>query len=153
MCDMRVFAAASLAILASAFHLPAQDKLPEAAGKASLVKVCHGCHPPDITASKHHTREEWEHLVVDMINAGATGTDDEFSDVVEYLSKYFPKTVNVNQADATVLASALAITSKEAAAIVAYREKNGAFKEAEDLKKVAELDYGKIEPRKDRLKF
>jgi competence protein ComEA len=150
---MRFFAAACLAIVATPFCLPAQDKLPEGTGKASLLKVCHGCHPPDITASKRHTREEWEHVVVDMINAGATGTDDEFSDVVEYLSKYFPKTINVNQADAATLASALAITSKEAAAIVAYREKNGSFKEAEDLKKVAELDYAKIEPRKDHLKF
>src|SRR5262249_13794239 len=124
MSGMRFPAALGLAILAAALPLSAQDKLPEGAGKASLLKACHGCHPPDIPAAKRHTREEWEHVVVDMINAGAAGTDDEFSDIVEYLTKYFPKFINVNQADAATLSSALSITPKEAGAIVAYREKN-----------------------------
>jgi competence protein ComEA len=150
---MRARTVLCVAIFASALTLSAQDKLPEGAGKASMLKVCHGCHPPDIAAAKHHTRDEWEQVVVNMINAGATGTDDEFSDVVEYLSKYFPKAVNVNQAEAVVLGSALAITPKEAAAIVAYREKNGSFKALEDLKKVPDLDYAKVEAKKDRIQF
>jgi competence protein ComEA len=52
-----------------------------------------------------------------------------------------------------VLGSALAITPKEAAAIVAYREKNGSFKALEDLKKVPDLDYAKVEAKKDRIQF
>ena len=69
----------------------AQDRFPEAPGKAAVLKVCQGCHPADVAASKAHTREEWEHTVTDMINAGAVGTDDEFNQIVDYLTKYFPK--------------------------------------------------------------
>ena len=93
--------------------------------------------------------------MVDIINAGATGTDDEFSDIVEYLSKNFPKQpkVNVNRAPAETLITALGITPKEADAIVGYRQKKGDFKVVEDLKMVPDLDYAKIEAKKDRLQF
>ena len=90
-----------------------------------------------------------------MINAGATGTDEEFSDIVDYLSTNFPKQkkVNVNKAPAADLAAALGITSKEADAIVAYRTQNGDFKAVEDLKKVTDLDYAKIDAKKEFLVF
>src|SRR4051795_6024382 len=110
------------AALAAALPCVAQDKLPEGPGKATLLKVCHGCHGPDVVASRRHTREEWEHTVVDMINAGATGTDDEFSDIVDYLAKNFSNQanqakVNVNKATPEALVEALGITAKEADAI------------------------------------
>ena len=152
---MRFPATLLTAALAAALPLAAQDKLPEGPGKATVVKVCHGCHSPDVVATKHRTQEEWEHAVVDMINAGATGTDDEFAEIVDYLTKNFPKQakVNVNKAPADALVTALGITSKEAEAIVAYRQKNGDFKVVADLKKVPELDYSKIEAKKDRVAF
>ena len=153
--NMRFPATLCFAILTLPLISFAQDKLPEGPGKAAVLKVCRGCHGPDIVATKQHTREEWEHTVVDMINAGATGTDDEFSDIVEYLAKNFPKQtkVNVNKAPADALATALGLASKEAESIVAYRQKNGDFKAVEDLKKVPDLDYAKIEAKKDRLQF
>ena len=152
---MRFPATLCFAILMVAPDSFAQDKLPEGPGKAVVLKVCRGCHGPDVVATKQHTREEWEHTVVDMINAGATGTDDEFSDIVDYLAKNFPKQskVNVNKAPAEALATALGLTSKEAESIVAYRQKNGDFKVLEDLKKVPELDYAKVEAKKERLQF
>jgi competence protein ComEA len=152
---MRFPATLCFAALAVALPSVAQDKLPEGPGKAVILKVCRGCHGADVVATKRQTREEWEHTVVDMINAGATGTDDEFSDIVDYLTKNFPKVakVNVNQAAAAEMASALGITSKEAESIVGYRQKNGAYKAIEDLKKVPELDYAKVEAKKDRLQF
>src|SRR3954462_9841161 len=99
---MRFSAILCFAAFAAALPCDAQDKLPEGPGKATVLKVCRGCHGADVVATKRHTREEWEHTVVDMINAGATGTDDEFSDIVDYLTKNFPKLakVNVNQAAA-----------------------------------------------------
>jgi competence protein ComEA len=152
---MRFLATLCFVILVAAFAAAAQDRFPEGPGKAAVLKVCQGCHPADVAASKTHTREEWEHTVTDMINAGATGTDEEFDQVVEYLSKNFPKLpkVNVNKANATDLASGLRLTSKEAEAIVAYRDKNGDFKSADDLKKVPELDFSKIAAARERLVF
>src|SRR3954452_21246597 len=108
---MRLLAACATILLA-ALTASAQDRFPEGPGKAALVKVCMGCHPAEVAASKRHTHEEWEHTVVDMVNAGATGTDDEFGAIVEYLATYFPKKVEVNKAPAVVIASALSVTPK-----------------------------------------
>jgi len=47
----------------------------------------------------------------------------------------------------------LGFSKEAAAAIVAYRQKNGAFKTLEDLKKVPALDAAEVESKKDRLDF
>jgi competence protein ComEA len=51
------------------------------------------------------------------------------------------------------LETALEISTKEAEAIVRYREQNGDFKTPDDLMKVSGLDTAKIQARKDRLEF
>ena len=61
--------------------------------------------------------------------------------------------MNVNKASAADLESGLGLTGKEAAAIVKYRTDKGAFKAVEDLKKVPDLDFKKIEAQKERLVF
>jgi competence protein ComEA len=148
---------AMLCTLLAAAALPAfaQDNLPEGPGKAALLRVCKGCHPPETVAIKHHTREEWEEVVTKMVNSGATGSDEDFNLVVDYLTENFPKTpkVNVNKASASEMVEALAIASKDAQAIVAYREKNGAFKTVDDVKKVPGIDAAKIEAKKAQLQF
>jgi competence protein ComEA len=53
------------------------------------------------------------------------------------LPAFAAQPVNINTADAATLASALkGVGQSKAEAIVAYREKNGAFKSADDLAKV-----------------
>ena len=59
----------------------------------------------------------------------------------------------MNQASAAELESGLGLSGKEAAAIVTYRTDKGSFKAVEDLKKVPDLDFNKIEAQKDRLVF
>ena len=49
------------------------------------------------------------------------------------------------------LESVAGLLRKESAALIAHREKNGPCKKLEDLKKVAGLDYKKIDARKERL--
>jgi competence ComEA-like helix-hairpin-helix protein len=47
----------------------------------------------------------------------------------------------------------LEISSKDAEAVVHYREQKGAFHSAEDLKKVPGFDSAKVEAVKNRLEF
>jgi competence ComEA-like helix-hairpin-helix protein len=47
----------------------------------------------------------------------------------------------------------LKLFPEEAEAIVVYREKNGNFKEWQDLQKVPGVDPKKIESRKDHITF
>jgi competence ComEA-like helix-hairpin-helix protein len=151
----RLSLATLLIVLAlSAGTAAAQPRdLPDGPGKALVLRVCQGCHAPQKVMTRHHNKEEWEKVIVDMVTAGATGTDEEFDTIVDYLAKNFPPKVNVNKAPAASLVETLGITASEADAIVAYREKNGAFKVAEDLKKVEGVDFKKIDAVKDRLSF
>jgi len=62
--------------------------------------------------------------------------------------------VNINTADAKTLARELdGIGKAKADAIVAYREKNGPFKSAEDLAKVKGLGKKLIEQNRANLRF
>lgn len=133
-------------------------KLPEGPGKATTQKVCGGCHGAEIVIGRRETQEGWGQIVGEMVERGATGTDDEFYEVVDYLSKYFSPTspvikINVNKVTAKDLQGALGITDKQAAAIVHYREEKGDFKSLEDLKKVPGLDARKLDGNKNRLAF
>ena len=59
----------------------------------------------------------------------------------------------MNTAAAKELEAKLEISSKDAEALVRYREQNGKFQSFDDLKKVAGLDLKKLEAKKERLAF
>ena len=61
--------------------------------------------------------------------------------------------LNVNKATAIELEAGLSLRRSQAAALIAYREKNGDFKSLDDLKKVPGLDAAKLDAKKDRLVF
>ena len=64
-----------------------------------------------------------------------------------------PLPINLNQADAEVLAMALdGIGEHKAQAIVRYRELNGPFKSVDDLTKVKGIGPGTLKRNKDRIK-
>jgi competence protein ComEA len=101
-------------------------------------------------------RAGWEATINKMAGFGANATDDEFTEILDYLTKNFPSPtapVNVNKATAAQLVSGLGLSTAEGDAIVKYREKNGDFKTIDDLKKVPDVDAKKIDAKKDRLAF
>jgi competence ComEA-like helix-hairpin-helix protein len=159
---MRVFFAATgvILLLVAASGLPgsmlaAQNVLPDAPGKDVTLKLCASCHAAETVASVRHTPEGWRDVIAKMVAAGAEGTEQELETVFHYLSTQFPveaqKSLNLNTATAIELESVAGLLRKEAAALIAHREKNGPCKKLEDLKKIAGLDYKKIEARKERL--
>jgi competence protein ComEA len=128
--------------------------MPDGKGKAVVERICYDCHGPENITKKALTKDEWEDVVNDMVAMGATGTDAELDTIIQYLAANFPAVkVNVNKADAKALARGLDLTQTEADAVVAYRDKNGGFKTADDLKKVPGVDAKKIDKKKDRLEF
>jgi competence protein ComEA len=151
---MRVLFLVTLALLPGA-RLEAQNVLPDAPGKDVTVKVCATCHAAETAASVRHTPEGWRDVIAKMVAAGAQGTEQELEIVFQYLSTQFPaqsqKALDLNTATAIDLESVAGLLRKEAAALIAYREKNGPCKKLEDLKKIAGLDYKKIEARKELL--
>lgn len=80
------------ALLALAATLYAQDDpLPEGEGKKVVQKICNDCHGPENFVSLRKDKAGWETVVSDMVERGATGTDQEFDIVVAYLTKNFGK--------------------------------------------------------------
>jgi len=132
-------------------------ELPAGAGKDTMIRVCSKCHSPDNVIANGQNQEGWENTITKMAGYGAIGTDDEFTKILDYLVKTFPPgsggKVNVNKATATQLESRLGFSTKEAEAVIQYREKNGAYKSINDLKKVPDLDLKKLDAEKARLSF
>lgn len=139
----------------SAPSLAAQSVFPEAPGRDITVKLCGSCHAADTVASVRLTSDGWREVIARMVAAGAKGTEQELETVFQYLSTQFPaeaqQALNLNTATAVELESVAGLLRKESAALIAHREKNGPCKKLEDLKKVAGLDYKKIDARKERL--
>jgi competence protein ComEA len=127
----------------------AQD-LPDGPGKDTLLKLCRDCHDLDTVTVENRTRDGWQKIMAKMIDRGADGTDEQFEAIVIYLTKNFGR-INVNIAPAAEIASYLGFSSKEAEAIVQYREKNGAFKDWRELKKVEGMDPAKVDAKKDHI--
>lgn len=141
-------------VLFSAFALApstAQD-LPDGPGKAAVEKLCSDCHGLATIIGLRRTKTAWEATVDEMAARGAKGTDEEFDQVVNYLSRYLGK-VNVNRADAKEIEATGDFTASEAEAIVRFRGENGDFKSLDDVEKVPGLDKKRVMERRDRIVF
>ena len=130
-------------------------ELPAGPGRDTLIRVCSSCHSPDNVIANGQDRSGWENTITKMAGFGAEASDEEFTQILDYLTKNFPPvtTVHVNQATAAQLESGLGLTPTEAEAVIEYRKKNGDFKTIDDLKKVPDVDAKKLDAKKDRLAF
>ena len=135
----------------------AQSSLPEGPGKEAIEASCTLCHGLSYITQSSKSLSGWRDIVSDMVGRGAPLTKEEFEAVLPYLATHFgpkePSKVNVNKASAKELETALALSAREAEAIVRYREQNQVFRTWEDLKKVPGIDPKKIEAGKDRMAF
>jgi competence protein ComEA len=147
---------ASALFLTAASGLWAQE-LPEGPGREETARLCKQCHELARSISLRQDRDGWNATINRMSAFGMKATPKELDLVVDYLAKNYPAEeiprVNVNTASAIELESGLTLRRSQSAAIIQYREKNGPFKNLEDLKKVPNLDVEKIEAKKDRIAF
>jgi competence ComEA-like helix-hairpin-helix protein len=158
---MRALVSAFLVAMACGFLFAltwpvfAQSVLPDGAGKDVTVKVCGQCHAAEIVASVRRTPDGWRETIAAMVQVGATATDQELQAILEYVSTHFKgeagRPLDLNTATAVELESVAGLLRKEAAALIAHREKKGPCKMLEDLRNVPGVDYKKLEARKDRL--
>ena len=142
-------------VLSAAWVLPAQS-LPDGPGKKETMDKCAQCHGIEIVAGVTQSRAQWDATMGAMINRGADIDDATQAIILDYLSAYLspkPSKINVNKAAAKELETGLEISTKEADAIVKYREQHGAFKDWRELTKVDGVDARKIEAKKDAIAF
>jgi len=133
--------------------LPArQDKTSVDKGKALTGRICVSCHDIETVTATRRTEIGWVNNVDEMAGRGADGTPDELAEVVRYLTKNFGK-LNVNTATAQQLQEFLNLTEQDAQAIQTWRERNGNFKNLEQLKAVPKIDAAKLQEKRELIAF
>ena len=84
----------------------ARQDLPEGPGKDVVARLCAGCHDLTFTVSTRETEEEWTRIVNDMRSRGVDGTEEEFAQVIAYLTAHMGKAEPpAGHADLEVLAN------------------------------------------------
>jgi competence protein ComEA len=148
-------ALAALLCLVTAAPLAFAQKaqLPNGPGKETTQRICGACHGAEIVIGRKMDKEGWTQLVISMVQRGAQGTDDEFSEIVDYLTANFSpdSKININKAVSKDFQTALGISGELGDAIVQYRTDKGDFKSVDDLKKVPGIDAAKIETNRSKL--
>ena len=66
------------------------SQLPEGAHRETVQRVCSSCHTVQMFAGRRMTQQQWGATVSNMIGRGAKITDDEFDQIVGYLTATFP---------------------------------------------------------------
>jgi len=132
-------------------------EFPAGEGRDTVLRVCAKCHSPKIILAYGQNRLGWENTITRMARAGAEGSDEDFTEIADYLTANFPPStvqkVFVNIATDKQIAAVLEISLDDAKAIIAYRDQIKGFKSIEDLKKVPNVDQKKIDAKKDHLVF
>ena len=154
---MKLSVVAITVALGSACPAFAQDTLPDGPGKAQLVQLCSACHEAAKATSVKLTREGWTETIDRMKAFGASGPDEDFAAVLEYLATHFKgdvvRPLDMNTAEAIDLESVLSLLRRESAAVLQLRQKRGAFSSLDDLKALDPVIFKKIEAKKDRIVF
>jgi competence protein ComEA len=118
----------------------------------AFYKVCSDCHEPERIMETKRTRSGWEEIIDKMVEKGASGTDQDFDLVLQFLLGHYGM-VNVNQSSPEDIALVIGLSAKDADAIAAYRRDNGNFKNYDALVKVPGIDVKKVEDHKDVILF
>ena len=126
---------------------PAPD-LPREA--RSVQAVCAKCHNLQIVMDTPLSFDAWHDTVQAMVDRGASGTDEQFGDIMDYLHRTMT-TINVNAANADELEIVLNLPKPVAKAII-DRRSTRKFTDLADLKSVAGVDAATVDA-KARLIF
>ena len=130
------------------------DAAPPARGLAresrSFKAVCARCHNLQLVMDTPMSNDAWHDTVQTMMDRGATGTDQQFADVMDYLHRTVT-TIDVNTADADELQIVLHVPEATVQAIIARRSTQK-FTSLADLKSVPGVDASTVDS-KARLIF
>lgn len=117
-----------------------------------FTQMCSRCHDAARITAMRRSTTEWEEVINKMIEKGATGTENDFEHVFNYLVRNYGK-LHINLATAEEITTILGLSDKDAQGIVAYRKANGPFADFDAVKKVPEIDVKKLDDHKDAVAF
>ena len=104
----------------------------------SLKAVCAKCHNLQLVQDTPRSYGDWHDTVQQMVDRGASGTDEQFDDIMDYLHRTMT-TINVNTAPVDELETVLNVSETTGQAIIARRSTQK-FTGLTDLKSVPGVD-------------
>jgi competence protein ComEA len=116
----------------------------------SLKTVCAYCHNLQLVMDTPRSYDDWHDTVQKMVDRGASGTEEQFDDIMDYLHRTMT-TINVNTAVADELEIVLNVPETTAQAIIARRSIQK-FTGLADLKSVSGVEASTVDA-KARLIF
>jgi competence protein ComEA len=141
----------AVALFAAAWAAHVAPPAPDLAREGqSLKAVCAQCHNLEIIMDTPMSYNAWHDTVQTMVDRGASGTDEQFADIMDYLHRTLT-TIDVNTAHADELEIVLNVPEAAAEAIIARRSVQK-FTGLADLKSVPGVDASTIDA-KARLIF
>jgi hypothetical protein len=117
----------------------------------SLKEVCGTCHNLQIVMDTPRSLDEWRDTMQKMVDRGASGTDDQYDDILDFLHRTLT-TIDVNSADAQELTTVLQVPDSIAALIVARRSARK-FSDLSDLKTVPGIDARSLDTKSRMIYF
>jgi competence protein ComEA len=127
---------------------PAADLAREA---ESLRAVCGKCHNLEIVMNTPRSLDDWRDTMQKMVDRGASGTDDQYDDILDYLHRTMT-TIDVNSAGADELAAVLGAPDAVVKLIIARRA-GKRFLDMTDLKTIPGLDAGALDAKSKLIFF
>jgi competence protein ComEA len=118
----------------------------------AFTRVCGRCHVQDRIVEGRRSRSQWEEVLERMVAKGATGSDDDFGIVIEYLVSEYGR-VAINSAPADEVAQVIHLELKAADAIVTYRKAHGPFADFEALIAMPGAPVEALQKRRDAIVF
>lgn len=140
---------AAVSFPGGALHAAAGDDLLQQEEK-SFKEVCAKCHNLAVVTGSSLSYDGWLDVVKRMLERGAKATDEQLSDVIDYLHRT-QTSIDVNSAGPDELA--LILNSNAAAAEVVARRSIKRFSDLDDLKTVPGIDSNLIEKKSKLLYF
>lgn len=117
----------------------------------SLQAVCGKCHNLQIVTNTPRSLDDWRDTMQKMVDRGASGTDDQYDDILDYLHRTMT-TINVNSADADELATVLNASDSTVKLIIARRARKK-FADLADLKTVPGVDASTVDSKSRLIYF
>lgn len=118
----------------------------------AFARVCSKCHDGTRIVEGRRLRSQWEETLEKMTALGATGTDEDFEAILDYLVRVYGR-VNVNTAAADEIGLVLHLEKEPAAAIVKFREEHGRFADFDALTKVPGVPVEALSKVRDAIVF
>ena len=138
-------------VLPTVLAQDAPRTLPEDKHRELYEDVCGSCHGADKVIGEQRDHDGWAYTVHVMSQMGASASDEELDQIVNYLVKYFGMPVKVNTANAEEIQT-LGLTEDQAKAVVAARAK-GKFADFAALTAIPALKDVNLDDVKHRLVF